>query len=402
MKNYHHFLDLIVKDKSKMIDLLIKWASINSGSMNKEGLIYMAKDLAKEFSNLPGKLEILDLEGGNYPAIHITCRPEAPIQILFNGHFDTVYGKDHTFQHCILLNDNILKGPGVADMKGGLVIMLEVLKILEQTPWVKNLGWEVLLVPDEEIGSIYSSSLLERAAKKKALGLIFEPSLPDGSLVRARKGTALFTAIAYGKSGHIGRNFNYEDNAIIGLSNFILGVNEFNKTMPGCIFNVGSIMGGDADNVIPNFASAKIAVRYSTPEDKEAIKLRFQELMNDINHSQKVQIEVESHFMRPPKLPSELSDALFKQFEICGRELGMKLGWKDSGGASDGNNLAAAGLVNIDNLGVEGDNIHSEEEYVVLDSLIRRAQLTVLFLMKVAAGEITPPFYEYPNCRSVF
>lgn len=402
MSDYNHFLDLILKDKSIMVDLVMKWASINSGSLNKEGLDLMKKVLVKAFSHLPGKLEVIGLGESGLSAIRITCRTDAPIQVLFNGHFDTVYGKEHAFQQCTLLNDNILRGPGVADMKGGLVVMLEVLKVLEQTPWAKNLGWEVLLVPDEEIGSIYSAFLLESAATKNRLGLIFEPSLPDGSLVRSRKGTALFIANAYGKAGHAGRNFNWEDNAIIGLSNFILKVNEFNKIMPGCIFNVGSISGGEAVNVVPDFASAKIAVRYSTHQDKENIELRFQELKTAINQSQKVQIELTGSFMRPPKLACDLTDAVFKQFEICGRELGMTLGWKDSGGASDGNNLAAAGLVNIDNLGVEGDNIHSDREYIVLDSLTRRAQLTTLFLMKLGAHEITLPSYGYPNCRSVF
>lgn len=402
MSNYSSFLDIILKDKSLMIELLINWASINSGSLNKEGLGIMTKALVKEFSDLPGKLEIINLAESGCSVIRITCRPNAPIQVLLNGHMDTVYGKYHPFQQCTLLSDNILRGPGVADMKGGLVVMLEILKVFEQTPWAKNLGWEVLLVPDEEIGSIYSAPLFESAAKRNMLGLIFEPSLPDGSLVRSRKGTALFTAIAHGRAGHVGRNFDWEGNAIIGLSNFILKVNDFNKEMPGCIFNVGSMDGGGVENVIPDRASAKIAVRYSTNQEKESIECRFQELKALINKSQKVQIELTSSFMRPPKPASNATDALFQQFESCGKELGMTLGWKDSGGASDGNNFAAAGLINIDNLGVEGDNIHSDSEYVVLDSLPRRAQLTALFLMKLGSGEITLPYYDYPNSRSVF
>lgn len=391
MSDYAHFLNLVSKDHPLMVDTLQKWASINSGSYNYEGLHKMAKVLGEDFSSLPGELEVIYLSEHRLPVIHLICRPEARMRVLFNGHMDTVYGEKHPFQKCTLLNENILQGPGVADMKGGLVILLEVLKVFEQTPWAKNVGWEVFLVPDEEIGSIYSAPLLEEIAKRNDLGLIFEPSLPDGSLVRSRKGTALFTVTAIGKAGHAGRNFVSENNAIIGLSHFLVKVNEFNKELAGCVFNVGYIEGGGVVNTIPERAYAKIAIRYATPEDRVLIEKGFQELTEVVNKSQKVQIEYTSTFMRPPKMPSTQTDALFKEFEKCGKELGMAFGWKDSGGASDGNNLAAAGLINIDNLGVAGNNIHSSEEFVVLDSLTQRAQLTLLFLMKLASKEITLP-----------
>lgn len=394
MNKYSCFLEHILKDEALMIDLLLKWVPINSGSYNVEGLELIREVLAKDFSILPGKMETVQLSDravNTAKALRITCRPEAPMQILFNGHMDTVYEKNHPFQECKQINMNILQGPGVADMKGGLVVMLEVLKVFELTPWAKNVGWEILIVPDEEIGSPGSAHLLEAAAKRHMLGLIFEPSLPDGSLVRSRKGTGVYTAIAHGKEGHAGRHFNSDDNAIVGLSNFILKVNELNKKIPGAIFNVGYIEGGGPVNVIPGRASAKINVRCTTSEDQKLIEVELSELTKSVNIKQKVQIELEGHFTRVPKPASRTTDLLFKEFESCARDLGITLGWKDSGGASDGNNLAAAGLLNIDNLGVEGDNIHSEEEYVILKSLVKRAQLTALFLMKLASGEISLP-----------
>lgn len=399
MSDYAHYLDLVSKDRLQMIDLLVKWSSINSGTYNFKGLKKMAATLAESFSLLPGELQMIDLGPNKGPVLQSVCRANAPMRILFNGHMDTVYGEESSFQNCTFLDKNILQGPGVTDMKGGLVILYEVLKIFEQTPWAKNIGWEILIDSDEEIGSPYSAPLLEEAAKRNHLGLIFEPSLPDGSLVRSRKGTAIFTISAKGQAGHAGRNFNSEDNAIIGLSHFLIKVDELNRELPGCIFNVGAIEGGGVVNTVPEVAYAKIAVRYVTYEDKKRIEERFAELTASVNKSQKVQIEFASKFMRPPKMPSSLTDALYKKFESCGKELGMALGWKDSGGASDGNNLAAAGLINIDNLGAEGDNIHSSEEYIVLESLVRRAQLTLLFLMKLASREITLPDNVNVNSR---
>lgn len=379
-----------------MVNRLIKWASINSGSHNGEGLELMLQALVEDFSRLSGELKILPLLE-HYKALKITCRPHAPIQILFNGHMDTVYGKGHPFQVSTKIKDNVLQGPGVADMKGGLVVMLEVLTIFEQSPWAKNIGWEVLIVPDEEIGSPYSGHLLETAAKRHTFGLLFEPCLPDGSLVRSRKGVGTFTATAHGIAGHAGRDFSSHNNAITGLCRFLLEVNEFNNEFPKASFNIGHIEGGGPVNVIPDYAMAQIGIRINTQEEQVNIEQRLRQLVNFLNKDQKVQIELAGRFSRPAKPPSLSADALYQEFEVCGKELGIILGWKDSGGASDGNNLAAAGLPNIDNLGVHGDYIHSDREYVFLESLVQRSQLTTLFLMKLASGEITLSKHLFPN-----
>lgn len=391
-----------------MSQLLIQWASINSYSHNYPGLDTMLQTLAKDFSILPGKLEILPLT--NTPptstptstpppkALRITCRPNAPIQILLNGHMDTVYPPHHPFQKCTLLNQNQLQGPGVADMKGGLVILLEILKIFEQSPHKNNIGWQVLITPDEEIGSPLSHPLLQSTAKNFTLGLLFEPSLPDGSLARSRKGTGSFTAVAHGISGHSGRNFNKDHNAILGLCQFLLEINHLNIQYPNAIFNIGHIEGGGVDNVIPDHASARINVRISTPEEQLQIENHFKNLTQIFNQNHKVQIELSGQFTRPPKPPSPHHDTLFKKLEICAHELKLHpLGWQDTGGASDGNNLAAAGLPNIDNLGPHGNSIHSENEFIYLDSLITRTQLTLLFLLKLASGEINLPKTLFPN-----
>ncbi len=400
MNDYNRFLQLISADKERMIDRLIKWASINSASDNYQGLEIMLQALVKDFSQLPGKLEILQLPE-SLKALRITCRQHAPIQILFNGHMDTVYGKDHPFQICTKISDNILQGPGVADMKGGLVVMLEVLKTFEQSPWAKNIGWEVLIVPDEEIGSPNSVHLLETAAKRNTLGLIFEPCLPDGSLVRSRKGVGTFTIDSHGIAGHAGRDFISQNNAIAGLCHFLNQVNELNNEFPKAIFNIGYIEGGGPVNIIPDRAIAKIGIRIDTHEEQVDIEKRLNQLMDSFNKEQKVQIELTGHFSRPPKLPSPPINALYHEFEACGKELDITLGWKDSGGASDGNNLAAAGLPNIDNLGVHGDNIHSDKEFIFLSSLVQRAQLTTLFLMKLASGEIKLSKHLFPNQRDL-
>lgn len=400
MNDYSSFLELIAGDKERMVGQLVKWASINSGSYNDEGLRRMRSALIEDFGVLGGEMEAVYLGGDvddSPRALRMVRRPEAPVQVLFNGHMDTVYGVDHGFQLCTRVNENVLEGPGVADMKGGLVVMLEVLKVFERSEWAKNIGWEVLIVPDEEIGSRSSLPLLEGAVKRHTLGLIFEPSLPDGSLVRSRKGTGVLTVMAHGKARHVGRDFNREDNAIVGLCSFASKVDALNAEFPGAIFNVGRIEGGGAINIVPDYAVAKIDFRVNSVAQRDSIEARLRALVDAFNKEHKVQVEVALQVTRPPKPPTEGGDVLFREFEACGKALGMVLGFQDTGGASDGSNLAAAGLPNIDNLGVCGGGIHTDKEYVFLESLVQRAQLTVLFLLKLASREIVLPERLFPN-----
>src|SRR3989304_2280040 len=127
-------------------------------------------------------------------ALSIRKRSTAPLRIFLGAHMDTVYPADHPFQKAVRVDQNTLRGPGVADSKGGLVVMLKALEALERSPYAQSVGWEVLINPDEELGSPGSAPLLAQAAKNTHLGLVFEPPLPDGALVGARKRPATLTA----------------------------------------------------------------------------------------------------------------------------------------------------------------------------------------------------------------
>ena len=183
-------LDWVASQSDAMIALTEHWSAINSGSYHLDGLRRMRSALEEAFSPLGGAAETLHLQpitqinAHGMPfevpmaeALRITKRPEAPIQVLLVGHMDTVYGIDHPFQKATRIDANTLNGPGVADLKGGLAIMLHALMTLERSPWANHLGWQVLLNPDEEIGSIASDPLLKEAAKGRLLGLVYEPAL---------------------------------------------------------------------------------------------------------------------------------------------------------------------------------------------------------------------------------
>lgn len=180
-------------------DRLIAWANINSGSRNLGGLAQMREVLAAAFAELPAvDVTAVPLAGTEAQALRVRCRPEAPRQVLLSGHYDTVYGPEHPFQRCELIDAPTLRGPGVADMKGGLVVMLAALAAFERTPAAARLGWEALITPDEETGSGASAPLIAEAARRHRLALVFEPARGNGDLVQSRKGTGNFTVTCHG------------------------------------------------------------------------------------------------------------------------------------------------------------------------------------------------------------
>ena len=175
-------------------DRLIRWANQNSGSDHLAGLAAMLALLEADFSALPGvKTERVPCANTSAQALRVRYRPEAPQQVLLSGHYDTVYGADNPFQRCELVDEHTLRGPGVTDMKGGLVVMHAALGSYLSSSPPPSLGFEVLLTPDEEIGSFGSAALFAEAAPRHRLGLVFEPARLNGNLVQSRKGTGNFT-----------------------------------------------------------------------------------------------------------------------------------------------------------------------------------------------------------------
>ena len=303
---------------------------------------------------------------------------------------DTVYGPEHPFQTVRQVDGNTINGPGVADAKGGLCVMLIALEALERSPFADQIGWEVLINSDEEIGSPGSGPLLKQCAQRNQIGLLFEPALPDGALVGERKGSGNFDAIIRGRSAHAGRDFHHGRNAMHAAAALVVALDELNRTMPGVTVNVGRIDGGGPSNVVPDLAVVRFNCRIPTPHFQARLEGELKRIVEEIDQRDGINVELIGGFRSPPKIVDPPTQKLFDQVADCGRELGLSLTWRSSGGVSDGNKLAAAGLPVIDTLGPRGGNLHSTEEFLLLDSLTERAKLTALLLMKLGAGEIQP------------
>lgn len=373
-------------------DLLTRWCNQNSGSENYAGLAAMRALLAAEFGTLPGAtVEHLPLTGTPAQALRIRVRPAAPHQLLLSGHYDTVYEQKSAFQTCTLLDPDTLRGPGVADMKGGLVVMLAALRAFEQSPAASQLGYEIILGPDEEIGSAGTEPLLTAAAARHRFALVFEPARSNGDLVKSRKGTGIFTLTVHGRAAHAGRDPAAGRNAILALCDLLPQVDALGRALPGVMVNIGAIRGGGVVNIVPDLASADLNVRITNTGDDATFLAHLDSILAPLNARDGYRVVITGRFNRGPKVETAAEVAMFGAWQACAREGGVTLDWQHVGGGSDGNILSAAGLPNLDGLGPVGDGLHSEREFIRLSSLAERAGIAARFLTGIASGTIALP-----------
>ncbi|MCC5840360.1 MAG: hydrolase [Opitutales bacterium] len=377
---------------------LVEWAEINSGSDHPAGVAAMAGVISDSFGrSLPGRGRMCPVDGWRGldgserrvgAAYHHVCRPEAPVRLFFSGHLDTVYGVNDSFQHCSDFGDGRLHGPGVADMKGGLLIMKEALRLFESAGDRSRVGWEVLITADEEIGSGGSRRLIEEVARRCHVGFVFESALPDGALVRRRSGAGSFRATVRGRAAHTGRDFAQGRNAIVALADFVGRLHALNASVAGLIVNAGAIRGGGALNIVPHHAEADFNVRLASEDLVPVMEAAFTEARTAVEASMEgIRIELTGALTRPPKVETPEIEALHTAFGQCARRLGLEVpGWRDTGGGSDGNFLAACGLPHLDGVGARGGAIHSPDEFIIKESLSERILLMAAFLEEMEAG----------------
>jgi glutamate carboxypeptidase len=378
-----------------MLEQVLAWSAVNSGSRNLGGLERMADLLADAFAALPGVLRLeqpapveavdaagkpVKLKHGRH--LHLTVRPTAPVQLLFTGHMDTVFGPDHAFQKTQWLEDGVLNGPGVADMKGGLAVMLAALKAMERSKSADRIGYEVVINSDEEVGSLASAALLAQAARSKRAALTYEPAaLPDGTLAGARPGSGNFAIVVHGRSAHAGRNPEDGRNALLAASDLALRLAALKRD--GLSVNPSRIEGGSPSNVVPDLAILRVNMRPRTPEIEAEAKRQIDDALAVIAAEHDVKVEVSGGFGRPPKPFTPQAQTLFNLVKQAGADLGQQIAWQPSGGVCDGNNIAACGVPVVDTMGVRGGKIHSMEEFLITQSLAERAALSALTILRL-------------------
>ncbi len=394
-------LNTLGEQGSVIVDRAVGWCAVNSGSRNVAGLETTVGLLSDAFAALPGDLVLRPLassieiaadgrekEQPHTPAIAVTVRPDAAVQVVLTGHYDTVFPADSRFQTVVTRADGALNGPGIADMKGGISVILAALQAFETHADAARIGYRVLLSPDEEIGSMASGPVLAEFGRLGHVGLTYEPSmLPDGTLASERKGSGNFHIRITGRTAHAGRAFNEGRNAITAAARIAGALDALNGRRDGVTLNVAKIDGGSPLNVVPDIAVVRFNVRFPDADAAAWLEAGIAAALR-VGEGDGLGVSLHGGITRAAKPFNAAQTELFGKVKEVGGLLGQEIAWKPSGGVCEGNNLFAVGLPNVDTLGVCGGDIHSENEFAWPDSFAERAQLSALILMKLASGEI--------------
>jgi glutamate carboxypeptidase len=297
--------------------------------------------------------------------------------ILLLAHMDTVHPVGTLERMPFRVADGRIMGPGVQDMKGGIVIGLSAMAGLTELQQTPAQPVTALFTSDEEIGSPTSRPFIEALARQSALVLVLEPAMPDGSIKTWRKGVGDFVVTVHGRAAHAGSDHQSGRNAIEELARQILVIQNLTDYDKGTTLNVGVIRGGTVPNVVPEEASAEVDLRVILAGEADRILAALHELKPVLGGTT---IEVSGELNRPPMPFNKLMKATFEKARGIAAGIGMELRAGGTGGASDANFVTPLGIPVLDGLGAVGDGGHSEREFILKDSLAERAGLLTTLL----------------------
>jgi len=296
--------------------------------------------------------------------------------ILLLAHMDTVFPLGTLEKMPFYEKDGKVFGPGVSDMKGGIVVALTALAAVLEAGNLPH-PVTVLFTPDEEIGSGISQTLIEKLAAESALVLVLEPGMVDGSVKTWRKGVGEFTIRVKGRAAHAGGDHEKGRNAIEEMAHQVLAIQKLTNYNKGTTLNVGVIRGGIASNVVPDETSIEVDLRVMQPGEAERISAAMQALKPVLAGTS---IEVSGGLNRPPMPFNDTIKATFEKIKAIASNVNIELKASGTGGASDANFVAPLGIPVLDGLGPAGGEYHSEREFIFRDSLFERTKLLAAIL----------------------
>lgn len=367
-------LDWLRPREAAMARLLGQFVRAESPSFDKHAVDRFGRIVAAEWNRRGARVTFLPQKrrGDHIRAVLGPVGKRASGKILVLGHLDTVYATGTIAQMPFRVSRGRAQGPGVFDMKAGLVIALFAVDALAATGFVPKKRIVFLWTTDEEIGSETSRAAIEREARRSDAVLVLEPAQgPQGKVKTSRKGVGEFEISATGRAAHAGLNPGDGINAIEEIALQIARIRKWNQPRRGITVNAGVIEGGTRSNVVPEHARVLIDVRAAQPKEIHALERKFRALRPIVEGSK---LHVAGGFNRPP-MERKMSASLFTKARALSKEMGITLGEAFVGGASDGNFTAALGVPTLDGLGAIGEGAHSPRENVVLNSLPARAAL---------------------------
>jgi glutamate carboxypeptidase len=363
-----------------MVALTRQLAEIESPTTDKASVDRLGRFVAEQVTALGAEVSIQHQDtAGN----HVLARWRGPdsgnrhAPILILCHMDTVWGLGTLERLPLREAEGKLYGPGVYDMKGGIALALTALRLLRANAAWPSRAVTALFTSDEETGSNTSRQLIETLAREAGLALVLEPAMAGGALKTARKGTGEIEIVVHGRAAHAGADHQKGRNAIEELAHHVLSVQRLTDYSAGTTVNVGLISGGTRSNVVPDAARAVADVRVAVSEEAVRVQ-RWAASVAPVLHGTSVRVHVT--FDRPPMPRDARMTATFACARSIGRRLGLDLTEGSTGGASDGNFVAALGTPLLDGLGPVGDGGHAEHEHIITASLPERAALLAAIL----------------------
>jgi glutamate carboxypeptidase len=317
------------------------------------------------------QVDLGDLVG---PGVFVTNKPQTThFDVLLVGHLDTVFAPGTVAERPMSEDDSRLYGPGVSDMKSGLLNILWAMRGLDAAD--KNrLSIAVAMNPDEETGSVHSHQWIGELAKRSRCVLVCEAARADGSLVKARKGMAGYHLTFSGVAAHAGNDPEKGRSAITALANSVIAINALTDWDRGTTLNVGVIHGGSAANVVADTAVAELDVRFWENDEYDRVNLALNALCEK-GFSDGVTTTLTQVNHKPAMATSEATQALMQQVEAAGKVEGVTITWQAVGGGSDANHTAALGIPTLDGLGPVGAGFHSPAEWLDKASIEPRIRL---------------------------
>ncbi|MGD8524144.1 MAG: M20 family metallopeptidase [Desulfobacterales bacterium] len=383
--------DYITSRHEQFIKDLETIVNIDSGTLNAPGVEKIIAFFQDRFSQLGWRTKIYSFEEGKVPCLEAANADPSAADTVFDfffiGHMDTVFLEGEAQKRPFSIDGNHAKGPGVCDMKGGLVAILHVMETLQQFGVAEKLSLCIGFNSDEEIGSSASRAWLEDIATKSKRVFIFEPCRVGGQRVLQRKGGGGYEIICHGKAAHAGVEPEKGINAVVELAHQILEITSFADPEAGTTVNVDMIQGGTKANVIPDYAKAVVDVRVADAGEKNRIEACFQQIAQH-THVSGVHVETRGGINRPPMVPSEKTLKLWEQIAEIGTRLGQEMKLIATGGGSDGNFTSALGIPTIDGLGPRGGSAHSQDEFLDLESINSTVKLICEICKSAAEGKI--------------
>jgi glutamate carboxypeptidase len=360
-----------------MLECLRRAVEIESPSNSKPGVDRLARFLTAEFRQCAGKVRLLKhpVAGSAVSAeFWASRREQKPILLL--GHLDTVWELGTLPQMPFRVRGGRAFGPGILDMKSGIIIGLWAIRALQTLKISPTSPIHFFLNSDEEVSSVAFRKVILAEARKARAVLVLEPAAAGGALKTARKGVGEFKITVHGRSAHAGVNPAAGVNAISELTRQLITVESMARPRQGLTLNIGRIEGGTRSNVVPERATAWIDVRIPRLQDQAVIEGRIHSLRP---YHPETRLEIGGGINRPP-MEREMAAALFRKARALGRAMGMDLSELSTGGGSDGNFTAALGIPTLDGLGAVGDGAHARHEHIVIRELPHRAALLAALL----------------------